>query len=151
MITPKIFTSLAVCGALALLSGCTKSDEQRTDTGGGGLSAAQLAGKWNVRAVPFSGDPTPTMSVLTATTDTDGWTLTFPNRAPIATRVRFEDDSAMTDTGPYESVLRKGVQVRTNTVFRLEGDSLVGISVARYSAQGRDSVMRFRVTATRAP
>jgi hypothetical protein len=57
----------------------------------------------------------------------------------------------MTDTGPYESVRRKGVQVTTNTVFRLEGDSLVGISVARYATKGVDSVMRFRVTGSRAP
>jgi hypothetical protein len=153
MQTPKLSTCLASGGAFVLLLACAKSDTETAQGGdeSAGLSAAQLAGKWNVRAVPFSGDTTPTMSVLTATSNNDGWTLTFPNRPPIETRVRFDGDSAMTDTGPYESVRRKGVQVTTNAVLRLDGDSLVGISVARYATRGVDSVMRFRVTATRAP
>jgi hypothetical protein len=152
MLTPKQSRNLAVSGAFIFLFGCTKTDEQADAVGGSeNLTAAQLAGKWNVRAVAFSGDTTPTVSVLTATSDDDGWTITFPNRPPLETRVRFDGDSAMTDTGPYESVRRKGVQVTTNTVFRLEGDSLVGISLARYATKGVDSVMRFRVTGSRAP
>jgi hypothetical protein len=152
MLTPKRSRNLAVTGAFIFLCGCTKTDERADAVGGGeNLTAAQIAGTWNIRAVPFSGDTTPTMSVLTATADDDGWTLTFPNRPPLETRVRFDGDSAITDTGPYESVRRKGVQVSTNTVFRLEGDSLVGSSLARYATKGVDSVVRFRVTGTRAP
>ena len=41
-------------------------------------------------------------------------------------------DSIITDAGPYESVLRKGVQVNTRVVSRLRGDKLVGTTTAHY-------------------
>lgn len=161
MHTMNRFTHLAICCTFFSLFGCSSKDSQATDTsaaGGGGestdpagLSAADVAGTWNVRAVPFSGDTTPTMSVLRATTNNSGWTLTFPNRPPIATRARFDGDSLMTESGPYESVRRKGVQVTTTGVYRLQGATIVGTSNARYATRGVDSVMRFRVTGTRAP
>jgi hypothetical protein len=151
MFTLKASPNLLTAGAFIFVFACSKAEKPGESADPAGLAPADVAGRWSVRAVPFSGDTTPTMSILTATTTTDGWTLTFPNRPPIATRVTFGGDSAVTDTGPYESVLRKGTQVRTNTTFRLEGDSLVGTTVARYATSGRDSVMRFRVSATRAP
>lgn len=159
MLAPKRFILFAICCAVTLGLGCAKSDTQATDTAGvgatdgtpAGLSAADLAGKWNMRAVAFSGDTTTIPSVLTATTDNSGWTMTFPNRPPIATRVRFDGDSVMTDSGPYESVVRKGVQVTTSGVYRVRDGTIAGITVARYATRGVDSVMRFRVTGTRAP
>ena len=40
----------------------------------------------------------------TATADTSGWTLTFPNRKPVPVRVVAVDgDSIVTEAGPYES------------------------------------------------
>jgi len=161
MRAPKRSIHLTVCFAIILALGCAKSDNQAADTAGAGamdvaadqagLSAADLAGRWNTRALPFSGGTTPVTSVLVATNNNSGWTLSFPNRPPIATRVTFDADSVMTESGPYESVLRKGVQVMTTGVYRLQNDTIVGISVARYSTRGVDSVMRFRVTGTRAP
>jgi hypothetical protein len=152
MPTLKHSPSLALSAAAILLVGCAKTDKPAGESADPeGLTPADVSGKWSIRAVPFSGDTTPTMSILTATGTTDGWTLTFPNRPPLATRVKFDGDSVTTDTGPYESVRRKGVQVRTNTTVRLDGDSLVGTTVARYAAQGVDSVTRFRVTGHRAP
>ncbi len=135
-----------------LLFGCGKSDDQAADTGSAasGLAAADIAGTWNMKAVPFSGDTTPTTFVLNATGENDGWTLTFPGRpAPVPTRIRFDADSVVTETGPYESVRRKGVQVRTKGVMRLQGDTLVGTAVARYTTQGRDSVLMLRTSGTR--
>ena len=159
MLAPKRSIHFAICCAI-LLFGCAKTDNQATDTAGaggadvaaapGGLSANDLAGTWNVSAVPFSGDTTPTMSVLVATSNTSGWTLKFSNRPPLATRVSFDGDSVMTETGPYESVRRKGVQVTTTGVYRLEDGVIVGTSIARYATRGVDSVMRLRVTGTRA-
>lgn len=136
-----------------LLFGCAKSDNQAADTAASepsGLTAAALAGKWDMTAIPFSGDTTPTRFVLTATADNTGWTLNFPGRPPVPARITFDGDSVVTDAGPYESVRRKGVQVRTNTVMRLQGDTLVGTTVARYTTQGRDSVLRLRTSGTRA-
>jgi hypothetical protein len=145
--------SFAVCLVATVLLGCGKSGDQQADAtpGDGGLTAADLAGTWNMRAVPFSGDTTPTMSVLNATSDATGWTLAFPNRPPIETRVQFDGDSVMTESGPYESVRRRGVQVTTSGVYRLRDSVIEGTATARYSTRGVDSVMNFRVTGSRAP
>jgi hypothetical protein len=153
MFTPKHPLTLAICAAAILLVGCGKSDDTAAESAdAAGLSPADVAGTWNARAVPFSGDTTPTTFTLIATNNTDGWTLTYPNRPPLSTRVTFDGDSVMTDTGPYESVRRKGVQVHVNGAFRLQPDgTLAGTSQARYATKGVDSVQRFRVTASRAP
>jgi hypothetical protein len=103
-----------------------------------------------MRAIPVSGDTTPTTFVLTAGADNTGWTLTYPNRKPVPIRVTIEGDSVVSESEPYESVRRKGVQVRTNTVLRLEGGNLVGSAVARYTTKGADSLLNLRVSGTRA-
>jgi hypothetical protein len=78
---------------------------------------------------------------LVATADTSGWTLTGPNRKPIPVRViAVAGDSIVTAAGPFESFIRKGVQVTTRAVYRLQGDKLVGTTEARYAIGGRDSV-----------
>lgn len=145
--------SFTMCFVAAVLLACGKPDDRQAEatSGEGGLSAADLAGTWNMRAVPFSGDSTPTMSVLTATPEVTGWTLTFPSRPPIATRVRFDADSVITESGPYQSVRRPGVQVVTSGVYRLRDSLIEGTATARYMTRGVDSVMHFRVTGSRAP
>jgi hypothetical protein len=55
------------------------------------------------------------------------------------------------DGRPFESVLRKGVQVSTTSVLRKQGDKLVGITVAHYKTKGADSVTRLPTTLTRVP
>ena len=78
--------------------------------------------------------------------------MTLPNRPPVATRVVLvSGDSIVTENGPYESVLRKGVQVRTRSVMRLRDGKLIGNTVARYTTSGADSVLRLRTEATRTP
>lgn len=155
MLTLRRNTWFTLCSA-SLLFACTKSETPAVDTSAAvpepaGLTAADITGKWNMRAVPFSGDTTPTNFVLTATSDNTGWTMTFPGRPPVPTRITIDGDSIVTAAGPYESVRRKGVQVRTSSVLRLEGESLVGTTVARYSTQRADSVLNLRVTGNRAP
>ena len=155
-------TLVSCCTALALV-GCAKADDATTDTAAGTASAtatapaaitvADVAGTWNLRAVPETGaDTTPTLVVLNLTPDTSGWTMTFPNRPPIKTRVvAIAGDSIVTETGPYTSARRRGVQVTTNAVMRLQDGKLVGTSVGHYKTTGPDSVLRFRTEATRAP
>ena|SRR5687767_3120019 len=152
MLTLRRHTFFMLCFA-TLFFGCSRTDQQAVDTAQtapAGLTAAAVAGRWDMRAVPFSGDTTPTTFVLTANADNTDWTLTFPGRAPVPSRVRIEGDSIVSEAGPYASVRRKDVQVRTYTVMRLEGDSLVGTAVARYTTAGADSVLNLRVTGTRA-
>jgi len=86
-------------------------------------------------------DSTLVTYVLTATADTTGWSITFPNRKPIPLRiVSVAGDSIVMDGGPYESAIKKGIMVTTNTVNRLENGKLVGRTVAHYATKGPDSV-----------
>jgi len=162
---PRLSHLAPLACAAALLAACGGGDTDdmadMADTMGVGmqtpmaapamLSLADVAGRWNMRAVPESGDTTPTTFVVTATADTTGWTTTFPDRAPLATRVTAAGDSVVTEVGPYESVRRRGVQVRTRSVLRMDGDRLTGTAVAHYVTTGADSVLRLRVEGTRAP
>lgn len=122
--------------------------------GSGTLALADLAGRWNVRSVPESGtDTSATTYVFTATSDTTGWTVTFPNRQrPIPARViATAGDSVVTEAGPFESARRRGVQVRTRNVMRLQNGQLTGMTTARYQTTGPDSVLRLRIEGMRAP
>jgi hypothetical protein len=154
MLTLKRTTLSTLC-SLSLVFGCSRSETATTDTAAGepapaGLTAADVTGRWDMRAVPVSGDTTATTFVLTAGADNTGWTLTYPNRPPVPTRVTIAGDSIVSESEPYESVRRKGIQVRTHTVLRLEGENLVGTAVARYATKGADSVLNLRVMGTRA-
>jgi hypothetical protein len=60
-------------------------------------------------------------------------------------------DSIIVDAGPFESVRRDGVTVRTRAAYRIEGDRMIGTTVARYETSGADSVLRLRTEGTRAP
>jgi hypothetical protein len=152
--------ALLCCTALTLAA-CAKSDDASAtaDTAAGAVSATttsialgDVAGRWTVRATPETGDTTAIVSQLNASADSTGWTMTVPNRPPVATRVVLvSGDSIVTENGPYESVLRKGVQVRTRSVMRLRDGELVGTTVARYTNAGADSVLRLRTEATRTP
>ena len=89
---------------------------------------------------------------LMATADTTGWMQHFAGRDPIPMRVlAVAGDSVITETGPFESVLRPGVQVTTHSVMRLQDGRLVGTTIARYKTSGPDSVVRIRTEGTRRP
>ncbi len=159
MLTLQRFTSIAVCLCAAVLAGCAKKDNAAVDTTAdttatatapAPVNLADVAGKWNMRSVPTAGDTTATTYVLTATSNTSGWTITFPGRAAIPMRVSAAGDSIMSDAGPYPSVRRKGVQVTTNGVMRLQGGSLVGSTTAHYKVKTADSVLTLNTAGTRA-
>lgn len=153
--------ALSCCVAIAVA--CTRTDrEPATDTAAGAtapapsstVSLADFAGRWDVRSKPESGpDTSSTLYVLTATSESTGWTITFPNRSePVPVRViAVEGDSIVTEAGPFASVRRQGVQVSTRQVLRLEGGRLVGSTRARYVSTGADSVLVLRTEGTRAP
>jgi hypothetical protein len=158
-------TSIAICLCAVVLAGCAKKDEAAVDTSSmasstttsttpaapASVNLADVAGKWNVRAVPATGtDTTPTNSVITATATTSGWTITFPGRKAIPMKVTVDADSIMTEAGPYPSVRRKGTQVTTNSVMRLQSGNLVGNTTAHFKVKTPDSVMVLNTTGTRA-
>jgi hypothetical protein len=158
-------TRIAVCSCVAVLAGCARKENAAVDTSsamasstasttsvsGGTLNLADVAGKWNMKAVPMSGDTTPTNYVLTATSNTSGWTITFPGRPPIPVKkVSVDGDSVMLSAGPYESVRRRGVQVTTYGVARLQSGTLTGSTTAHYKTRGADSVLVLTTSGTRA-
>jgi hypothetical protein len=157
-------TRIALCCCAAVLAGCAKKDEAAVDTTAMTSSSttatapvaptpinlADVAGKWDVRAVPTSGDTTPTTYVLTAMGTPDGWTLTFPGRkATVPVRVTTDADSIIVAAGPYASVRRKGVQVSTNGSLHLQNGDLVGVTTAHYNVKTADSVLTLNVAGTR--
>jgi hypothetical protein len=115
------------------------------------ISLDDVAGTWSMRATSEAGDTVPSFE-LVATADQSGWTIHFPNRPPVPVRiVTVAGDSIIAEAGPFESVIRPGVQVSTHYVYRLQDDKLVGSGVARYQTTEPDSVLRIRSEGTRAP
>lgn len=149
------------CCAIALV-GCNKPKEEppmestvaapETPAAPAPIALADIAGKWSVRSMAESGDSTLVTYELVAAGDTSGWSLNFPKRKPIPMRVvAVAGDSIVTEAGPFESVLRKGVKVSTNSVLRLQNGKLVGTTIAHYATSGADSVRNLRIEGTRAP
>jgi len=164
MFTPHRTTRIAIICCAAVLAGCAKKDEAAVDTTAMSSSTtttmpepavtpinlADVAGKWDVRAVPASGDTTPTTYVLTAMATPAGWTLAFPGRkAAVPVNVTVDGDSIIVAAGPYTSVRRKGVQVSTNGSLHLQNGSLVGTTTAHYNVKTADSVLILNTTGTR--
>lgn len=116
------------------------------------LSLADVAGRWNVRAVPETGQAVTTWFVLNASADTTGWTVRYaPNREPIPVRViAVAGDSLVLESAPYLSARRPGLKAVSRDVYRLVGSRLVGYSVGRYLTTP-EVVLRLRLEGTRAP
>lgn len=156
---------IALCCCVVVLAGCNKPKEQppaaeapaaaaetpAAPPAPAPLALADLAGKWNLRTMPENSDSTLISYEMVATGDTTGWVFHFPKRKPVPIRVvAVAGDSLVLEAGPYESVLRKGVQVTTRSVSRLQDGKLVGATTAHYKTSGPDSVRQLRVEGTRA-
>jgi hypothetical protein len=151
-----------LCVATLTLAACATGD-QTADTAGATaatatpaapapLNLADVAGVWTVRGMNMAGDSTLVTYELKTTADTTGWTITFPGRPPVPVRVvAVAGDSVITEAGPYQSTLRRGVNVQTTGAFRLQDGKLVGHTVARYDTRGADSVLMVRSEGTRKP
>jgi hypothetical protein len=157
------------CCAAVLAVGCSKPDQQQakdTVEDSAAMTAAapaptppppptislnDVAGKWAMKTLNEKGDSTLVKYELIAKADPSGWELRFPKRKPVAAHVTVDGDSIILDAGPYESVLRKGLQVTTHGVARLQDGKLVGTTVAHYATKGADSVLNLKLEGTRAP
>lgn len=139
-----------VLGAVALTS-CAKPDTPPAEAPAApAINLADLAGNWTVTTRAEGTDSVLVTGSITATADPAGWTISLPGRPTMPMRVTVDGDSIMTATGPYESVLRPGVQVSTAGVLRLVDGKLTGVNVAHYVTSGADSVVRLTTEATRA-
>jgi hypothetical protein len=139
-----------------LLAGCSKPDAPPADApappaAAPTLNLADLAGTWNMKTMAEGSDSALVTYTMTLTGTTDGWTINFPGRDPMPMTATVSGDSVITSVAPYESMLRKGVQVSTTSVVRLVDGKLVGTTIARYATTGADSVVRLGMEGTRAP
>ncbi|HUP00802.1 MAG TPA: hypothetical protein VM737_04685 [Gemmatimonadota bacterium] len=144
---------LVIAGGL-FLSGCeSEPAEEATleipaDTIAATISLADVAGTWDMRSVPVSGDTTATVYQVIATADS--WTMMFADRDPVVGVAMVSGDSVIVDAGPYESVRRDGLMVTTHAVYWLEGDRLTGKAIARYATTEADSVLHLTTEGIRA-
>jgi hypothetical protein len=148
-------------GVVALtLAACAKKEPAPADTAtamapaaatpAAALSLADVAGRWNLVTRPASGpDTTVTKVVLVATADTSGWVMEMPTGQKVTHHVTLSGDSIMLKSEPYASMRRKGKQVWTESVYRLENGKLVGPTVAHYAKSGADSVLRLQTEGTK--
>jgi hypothetical protein len=148
--------ALTLALGAAALAACSKPDApppaEPTPPPAPTVALGDATGTWNVTAMAETSDSVITTYVVTASADPAAWTLTLPGRAPMALRVSTSADSIITEVGPFESVLRKGVQVTTRSSMRLVDGKLVGTTVARYpGATGADSVLVMRTSGTKTP
>jgi hypothetical protein len=149
------------CCAVALV-GCSKPKEEppmestaaapEAPAAPAPIALADIAGKWSVRTMAETGDSVLVSYELVTSSDTSGWSLNFPKRKPIPMRVvAVAGDSIVTEAGPFESALRKGIKVSVQSVTRLQDGKMVGTTVAHYATTGADSVRNLRFEGTRAP
>jgi hypothetical protein len=150
------------CCLAVLLIGCGKSAEKSADAEVGaadamdeapaGISMADLAGTWNIKSKLDGSDKEITYD-LVASGDGSSWTVNFPGRDPVPARVvATGGDSVVWESGPFESVIRKGVTVKKSRVTaHLQNGKLTGTTTAVYDAPGADTVAHLTVEGTRAP
>lgn len=144
--------TLLLCAVLFL--GCAKSEppaSESTSTGGEAatISLADVAGVWDGTVMAAGNDTALAVIELTATQDATGWMMKVANaKIPARTtmvsamRVVAEGDSVIVDAGPFKSVLRVGQEVTTHTVYRLQGEKLVGTIQATYPATHETIALR---------
>jgi len=143
---------VALLLVLPVMLACSKKEAPPADTMAVVTEAAapNVAGKWTVNVMPEGQDTVLLTYVLDATNDMTGWKLTFPGRDPLDVRViSMDNDSIVIENGPYPSALQQGVMVTTHSNMRLDGDKVVGTTIARYDVKTADSVRMLRTEGTR--
>lgn len=144
---------IALVLSTVLVAACAKPETPPAAdmTAAPSINLADLTGTWTSVTTAPGSDSALVTSTIIASADPMAWTITLPGRDPIPMNVTVSGDSLMTASGPYESVLRPGVQVSTTGVLHLVNGQLTGPMVAHYTTTGADSVLNLVSTATKAP
>lgn len=148
--------TLMLCAVL--LVGCAKSEPPVTESTttpapAPTIALADVAGTWDGNVMAAGTDSVLSVMELTATATTTGWSMKVanaktPTKMTDATvnSVVAEGDSVVVDSGPFASVLRKGQQVTTHGVYRLQDGKLMGTIVATYPASGQTVMLTSEAT-----
>lgn len=151
----------ALAGTVVLaLAACAKKEQPAADTTAAmatpapapapAVTLADFAGRWNMVTRPESAtDTAVTKVVMVGTADTTGWLMELPSGVKVPHHVTFSGDSITLKSEPYSSMRRKGKQVWTEGVYRLQDGKLVGTTVAHYMKAGADSVLRLTAEGTK--
>ena len=154
-------TRIAITSTVVLmLAGCAKSEPAKDTTTAMAapepapapaktISLADLAGRWNFETRGDGTDTTVTKAVVVATADSTGWVLELPSGKKVANHVSVSGDSIMIRSEPYASMRRKGKQVWSEGVYRLEEGKLVGTLTGHYANSGADSVLKLHSVGTK--
>jgi len=153
---------IALASSTILLVGaCAKKEEPPRDTTPAmapapapapSMALADVAGKWQFASIPMAGkDTSPTKYVLTATADSAGWTLTFPDKQVVPLTVNVVGDSVQLVSAEFKSQRRKNAKVKTETMLHLQDGKLVGVTNAHYANAGADSTLQLRSEGTKMP
>jgi hypothetical protein len=154
----KAFRVAVAVAVTLLISACAKDDSATTDSaapagsvGPTPISLASLAGRWQMVSTPASGtDTTATRYILTATADTTGWQIEFPDGVKVPVQVSVSGDSLFIKTGTFSSRRRANVKVMTEGWSRMQDGKWVGMTTAHYQG-AKDSVLQLRTEGTRIP
>lgn len=152
---------VALAGIVVLtLAGCAKSEPAKDTTAAmmapapepapaKSIALADLAGKWNFESRGDGADSMVTKAVVVATADSTGWVLELPSGKKVAQHVSVSGDSIMVKSDTYPSLRRKGKQVWSEGVYRLDDGKLVGTLVGHYANSGADSVLTLHSVGTK--
>ena len=137
-----LVSSIALIGHTTAAGAQARGPAQR-----GGIKLSDVAGTWDVKSMAGPKDSVVVPSVVTATADGKGWTMKLSDRDPIPTRIlAMGGDSIVTESGPFQSILRPGQMVTTRTVGHYKGDAMTGTFEAHYAS---GDVLRGKAAATR--
>lgn len=108
---------------------------------------AAFAGTWELTAT-LEGTPDPVPVGVTGTAAGD-FTMTLPDREPMAVQVSMSGDSLVMMVPEYESVIRDGVMVSTRSAVVVEGDRMMGTLTATYRTAEGEEVVPGTITGSR--
>jgi len=141
----------ALIGCAVLAVACTKKEAPpAVDTtaaaavsGPAPVAQAHLAGVWNVTVKPEGKDSIITTYVLN-NTDTTDWMFAFPKGKPVHEKVTaIHGDTVLLETDWFDSDVRKGLKVRTNSSVWMQDGKLMGKTTGHYQTTGPDTVRVF--------
>ena len=133
--------SLLTIAALGLVA-CRKN-------AGAPIRRGDLAGHWTMTATNAANDSTLVTYEMTATADTTGWSILYPNHpTPIALHVSIDADSVIMRAGPYASTARKGATVTIQGTVHVRDGKLIGSESAYYRVNSAESVVHIKLEGT---
>ena len=142
-------------GLAVVVAGCSRADTPPaadtlavTPADSPAVTLASFNGTWDVNVMPEGSDSVATSHVLVVT-DT-AWRVEFSDRPGVTARMTgMRGDTVTSEAGPFESGVRRGMQVRTTNSYWLQDGKMMGKTIARYETTGADTVRHFHSVGTR--